>query len=185
MKLVIFIIAAIVIIIIINAIRKFFEGIKLNHALVTYNGRTCSYWEARLWPDEYIHGWVYKYAQFSHRIDIRTGIRNEVTPPQAAAIIDWILEEYPVTSDGATIVNNNESTYDSENRQSTMIWRFSKSPHRGITQKTRDKMISDLLRTFEYIHVAKWPLTEEVFIDDNEENAKKIVKSDLIRKGLC
>ena len=169
---------------VISGIGALAKGMKLDHTLVTYNGRVCSYWEARLWPDEYIHGWVIKSAKLSPRIDVRTGTNNGATPIQAASIIDYLLETYPVTSDGATIKNSNERTYDQENRQSTIIWRFSKAPTKGVTQKTMQRMIDDLLATFDYIYADKWPLEPQKHIDTHEQRAKQFVLNDMACKGL-
>ncbi len=184
MKLVLFIVVVGVIALIIFGICALVKGMKLNHMLVTYNGRVCNYWEARLWPDEYIHGWVVKTAKFSPRIDIRTGVNSGATPIQAAELIDYLLETYPVTSSGATIRNSNERTYDQENRQTTIIWRFSKAPANGVTKATMQKMVDDLLATFDYIYVGKWPLEPQKHIDTHEQKAKQYIYDDLVRKGL-
>lgn len=184
MKLVIFLIIVALIALAIYGIKALARGLKLNHTLVTYNGRTCSYWEARLWPDEYIHGWVFKTAKLSPRIDLRTGTDQGVTPPQAAAVLDWIFENYPVTSNGATLTNGGERTYDKENRQRTIIWRFSKAPSKGITAQTQQKMIDDILAEYDYILVDKWPLKAERFIDEHQERAKQIILGDLYKRGF-
>ena len=167
----------------IAGIKKLIDGVKIEDMLVTYNGRTCSYWEARLWPDEYIRGWVFKTAKLSPRIDVRTSFNQEVTPPQAAAVIDWILENYPVTANGATL-SSSSKTLDSNNHQNTIIWRFDKAPARGITAQTQKKLIDQLLSEYSYVLVDKWPLKPEKFIDDNQEKAKQFVLSDLARKGF-
>lgn len=180
MKLVIFFIAGVLVFFGFKALVK---GLRLSHTLITYNGRTCSYWEAKLWPDEYIRGWVFKTAILSPRIDLRTGTKQEVTPPQAAAVLDWIFETYPVTSNGA-VIDKLELVNDAENRQKTLIWRFNKAPSRGISEKAQEKMVDDILSQFTYIHVDKWPLKAERFIDDNQEHSKKVVLDDLTRRGF-
>ena len=184
MKLVIFLIIVGIAILAYFGIRSLARGLKLNHTLITYNGRTCSYWEARLWPDEYIHGWVFKTAKLSSRIDLRTGTDQGVTPPQAAAILDWIFENYPVSSNGATLENNAEMTSDKENRQKTIIWRFNGIPSRGITAQTQQKLINDILAEYDYVLVDKWPLKAEKFIDNNQEKAKRIILDDLLKRGF-
>lgn len=181
MKLVLIIVILILAII---GVSTLYKGMKLDHTLVTYNGRVCSYWEARLWPDEYIHGWVVKSAKLSPRIDIRTGMNSGVTPIQGAELIDYLLETYPVTSHGASLESIDRS-YDQENRQSTIIFRFSKAPSKkGITQTALQKIIDELLANYEYIYADKWPLDPQKCIDVNEERAKRFVLNDMARKGI-
>ena len=185
MKLVlIFILIAGIITLVVFGIKKLASGLKVNHTLITYNGRTCSYWEAKLWPDEYIHGWMYRAAKLSSRVDLRTGTDQGVTPPQAAAIIDWIFENYPVTSNGASLSGIGSRSEDRENRQKTITWRFSSAPSRGITAQAQQRLIDDILSEYKYINVDKWPLKAEKFIDDNQERAKRIILEDLNKRGF-
>ena len=184
MKLVFIVITALIVVLVVIAFKKLIKGIRVEDTLVTYNGRVCNYWELKLWPDEYIHGWVFKTAKLSPRIDVRTGTNQEVTPPQAAALIDYLLETYPVKSNGATLTNSGERKHDKENRQTTIIWRFSKAPARGVTQATMTKMINDLLREFDYMLPDKWPLEPGKFIDENQRKAKEYVHKDMIRRGI-
>lgn len=164
-------------------IKKIIDGIKVSSTLITYNGRTCDYWEYKLWPDEYIRGWVYKTAKLKARIDLRTGYDQEITPPQAAALIDWIFENYPVTTNGASL-SSSSKTLDSNNHQNTIIWHFDKAPSGGITAQTQRKLIDGILSECNYVLVDKWPLKPEKFIDDHQEQAKQIVLTDLGRKGF-
>ena len=110
-------------------------------------------------------------------------MNNGVTPIQGAELIDYLLETYPVTSHGASLESIGRS-YDQENRQSTIIFRFSKAPSKGITQTALQKMIDELLANYEYIYVDKWPLDPQKCIDVNEERAKRFVLNDMARQGL-
>lgn len=181
MKLVLFIV---IVGAIISGIVTLIKNMNPHKTLVTYNGRVCDYMEPRLWPDEYIHGWVITTAKLSPRIDVRTGIDSGITPIQAAHLIDHLFETYPITSNGATLKNSNERRYDQENRQSKIIWRFTKAPARGVTRATMDKMISDLLATLNYVDVGRWPLEPQKHIDTHEQRAKQIVLNDMTCRGL-
>lgn len=184
MKLVLFLGIVAIVILIIVGLKKLIKGIRIENTLVTYNGRTCDYWELKLWPDEYIHGWVVKTAKLSSRIDVRTGTNRGITPPQAAALIDYLLETYPVKRYGALLKNRNERKFDKENRQTTIIWRFSKAPLRGISQSAMNDMIDELLSEFDYMLPDKWPLEPDKYIDENQRLAKEYVYKDMIRKGI-